>query len=104
LPLDTKAAATGAQRIEQLAPMIRETFAMDTRGFRLDTHALDRIWQNPRQFDESIKDLTWAARSLDRAARSGDPVLIARAVKTVVEACDACHQVFRDSSAEHLAQ
>lgn len=106
LPLNTKGVELNARRMTELAPMIREAFALDTRGFNQDTFALDRIWTDTADFNASIDELGHAASSLEAAARARDPVRILRAVKTLLETCDACHGTYRRTieSAEHLPE
>jgi len=87
--------AREAQRLEQLAPMITEMFATDTRGFGVETNALDGIWKDNERFVAKADDLLDAAQALEADAQTGKLQVMAGAMSRVVETCVECHKEFR---------
>jgi cytochrome c556 len=92
---DPAAAETSALRLRQLAPLIREAFERDTRGFQLPTRALDRIWTNRADFNAQANALSADADALAAASRANDVGAAARAIREVFEDCNACHLAYR---------
>ena len=62
-PFDAEVAERNARRIAAIASMIPEVLAEDTRGFDVDTTALDSIWDN-------MDDLTSKAQALEDNANA----------------------------------
>jgi cytochrome c556 len=96
-PVDMKAMAAGADRLQQLSSMTPEVFQQDTRALDVDTRALSTIWNEPADFGSKVDDLTSAAESLARAAASSDEVAAAKAIDRIENACTACHHVYRSN-------
>jgi cytochrome c556 len=94
-PVDMKAIAASADRLQQLSSMIPEVFHQDTRALDTNTRALSIIWNEPADFGSKIDDLTLAADSLARAAASNDEVATVKAILRIENACSACHHVYR---------
>jgi cytochrome c556 len=95
MPFDAATARRSAMRIEQLAPMISETFQYDTRKFDVPTRALDAIWTNDPDFQAKANAMTEAARALSAAARTGDGNATLNAVTRAGMACSECHDLYR---------
>jgi cytochrome c556 len=85
-------------RLEVLAPMITESFAVDTRGKAAGakTKARDGIWTNSADFKAKNDDLIKAIANLSAVAKSGDEKAFKPAAAAVGKACGACHDNFRD--------
>jgi len=98
-PFDFGLVATEAQRLEQLAPMIAETFATDTRGFGVETNALDGIWKEPEHFAAKADDLMRAAQALEAGSKTGKLQVMAGAMARVAAVCVDCHKAFRRGDA-----
>ncbi len=60
--------------------------------------AKDEVWQNQQRFDELAKQLetTTAALALISSQQPLLPANLAKPFKQVENACEACHQEFRD--------
>lgn len=93
---DAKTAERNARRIADLAPMIPELFArMDTRGFDVDTKALDVIWEEPAEFESRAMDLVEAANKFADIAAQGDRMQTISSVRDFGSTCGNCHDNFR---------
>jgi cytochrome c556 len=96
MPFDAAIAQKSALRIGQLAPMISDAFATDTRKFQVKTKAREGIWSNKSDFDAKAAELAKAAEALSAAAKSGDRGATMKAAGAVGKACGNCHDSFRD--------
>lgn len=96
VPFDAAVVQKSAARIEALAPMISETFQLDTRKFPLKTRARDGIWGLKADFDRDANNLVKAAADLSAAAKTGDKAATLQAAGSVGKACGACHDTFRE--------
>jgi cytochrome c556 len=92
---DPAITGTSAIRLQQLAPMIREMFEHDTRGFVLPTQALDRIWTDKPNFNAVVDELSDAADGLATASRANDLSAAALSMRRVFESCEGCHEDYR---------
>lgn len=95
LPVDLGVIANNAGRIAELAPMVPETFANDTRAFTLETEALPVIWEKPEAFAAKASDLEEKARALAAMASAGTEDGIKGAIGAMGQACGSCHDDFR---------
>jgi len=93
--IDTGRVAASAARIQSLASMIAEVYAIDTRSFPIETQSRDRIWDDTRGFDLDIDELAKSAYALNSAARNHDDQAILQAASRVDAACAACHAEYR---------
>jgi cytochrome c556 len=94
-PVDMKAIAAEAVRLQQLSSLIPDLFQQDTRALDTNTRASSIIWNEPADFGSKIDDLTLAADSLARAAASNDEAATGKALSRIENACTACHRVYR---------
>lgn len=94
-PFDAAVMQKNGMRIEQLSLMIEDYMATDTRNFKLDTGALDKIWEQPEEFSEKIISLTSAARNLQAVAKAGDESEFRAAIGAVGRSCKGCHDDFK---------
>ncbi len=94
IPFDGELVQKNAGRIGQLAAMIPDVFAADTREFDLATEALPKIWSAPEDFAEKSQVLVEMATELSLAAAEGQGPAMAAFRKTG-GACKGCHDDFR---------
>ena len=98
-PFDAAAAQKTAERVAALAPMISETFAIDTRkATNVKTRAREGIWGSMADFKQKNDDLVKAANALAAAAKTGDQAATIKAAAGVGKACSGCHDNFKDSN------
>jgi cytochrome c556 len=95
---DAATVRKAATRVEALAPMIPDAFALDTRkSTGLKTKAREGIWTNAADFKAKADDLAKAAAALAAAAKSGaDDKALRQAAMAVGKACSACHDSYKD--------
>lgn len=93
--MDLAIAEKNATRVAQLAEMIPDAFVTDTRGFDLETEALDVIWENQEAFAEKAAATATAARAIASAAASGDEDATKKALGGIGRTCGGCHDDFR---------
>lgn len=95
-PFDAAIAERNARRIAALAPMIPEVLAQDTRGFDLETEALDVIWEdNLDDIAVKAQALIDAANTFAGIAAGGDPAATIGAFRALGGACANCHDTYR---------
>ena len=95
IPFDAEKMATNGKRLEQLSLMMSDYFVMDTTGFKVDTAALDKLWQNQDDFNAKIGDMTKAAQALQVAAASGDEGQYKAAIGGIFKTCKGCHDDYK---------
>lgn len=95
IPVDAEVVQKNATRINQLSLMIADYTKTDTSGFKVKTEALDKIWQDKKQFADMTNDLTLASAALQKAALSADEMAIKKAIGGVGKTCGGCHDVFK---------
>jgi len=96
MPFDAAVAQKSATRLEQLAPMIVDAYAVDTRKFpQIKTRSKEGIWTSKADFDAKANDFVKATAALSAAAKSGDKATTLKAAGAVGKACGACHDSFR---------
>jgi cytochrome c556 len=59
------------------------------------TKAKPEIWEKPDDFSKAAKNLSKAANDLADAAKAGDDAAVTAKVKSLGDACGACHKNFR---------
>ena len=84
-----------ALRIEQLAVMMDDYFALDTRKFDVKTDAADIIWQEMDDFKAKTQDMVDAAANLQKVALQKDEDNYRNAIGTLGASCKACHDKFK---------
>ncbi|BDX06035.1 c-type cytochrome [Planctobacterium marinum] len=94
-PFDAAVMEKNGMRIEQLSLMIEDYMATDTRKYKLDTEALDKIWEQPEAFSEKVAALTSAAQNLQAVAKAGDESKFRAAIGGVGRTCKGCHDDFK---------
>lgn len=96
-PFDAAVAERNARRIAALAPMIPELLTPDTRGFAIETEALDLIWEGNNLDDIGVKAqaLIDAANTFAGIAAGGDQAATIGAFRSLGGACANCHDTYR---------
>ena len=93
---DAAVAERNANRIAELAPMIPELFAADTRAYNIETEALPIIWDRMDEFTEKANNLVNAANTFAATARGGERNAILGGIRAFGGACGNCHETFRE--------
>ena len=76
--------------------MIPELLTPDTRGFDLETEALDKIWEgNLEDIGVKAQALVDAANTFAGIAAAGDMAATLGAFRSLGGACANCHDVYR---------
>lgn len=96
VPFDAAIAERNANRIAELAPMIPELFATDTRTYNIETEALPIIWDRMDEFTEKANNLVNAANTFAATARGGERNAILGGIRAFGGACGNCHETFRE--------
>lgn len=98
MKFDAATVQKSASRLEVLAPMVTEAFAVDTRGKAagVKTKARDGAWTNAADFKAKNDDFVKAVAGLTAAAKGGDEKAFKQAAAAVGKSCGACHDSFRD--------
>jgi cytochrome c556 len=84
-----------ALRINQLSKMIADYSRTNTSGHKIETEALDKIWEQPEAFAKRINDLTLASANLQKAAATGNEGAMKKAISGVGKTCGGCHDDFK---------
>jgi cytochrome c556 len=86
------------KRLEQLARMIPDAFAYDSRKSDVPTRTLDRVWEDPALFARRVQEMQLAGRLLANAAAQGHEMGVRQAAYRVAFACMRCHEDFRENA------
>lgn len=95
MPFDAKAIEKHALRINQLSLMIADYTSTNTSGFKVETEALNTIWEKPDVFEERINALVTASASLQKVVKLGDESATKKAIGEVGKSCGGCHDDFK---------
>ena len=92
-----------ALRIQQLASMIPDLFAIDTHTFPADTTALAKIWTEESKFDDLANKLVTAMGQLIRvsqtpASSTDERTALRMTAAQALGVCGECHSVYRARS------
>jgi len=94
IPFDAAVVEYNAGKMAQLAPMIEDLFATDTRASGLQSGAKDGIWENQADFNEKAATTAERATALAAAASQGRGPT-AQAVGALGGSCKSCHDNYR---------
>lgn len=94
-PFDAAVMEKNGMRLEQLALMLEDYFATDTRKYKTDTSALDKIWEEPADYSAKINALIEASRNLQAVAKAGDESKFRKAIGGVGRTCKGCHDEYK---------
>lgn len=92
---DADVMSKNAMRIEQLAMMMDDYFALDTRKFTVKTDAANTIWEQMDDFSAKSKDMVDAAASLKAIALAKDEANYRKAIGSLGATCKACHDEYK---------
>jgi len=96
IEFDAKKVEKHATRINQLSLMIGDYLNTDTSGHKVNTEALDNIWQQQDEFATRINNLTKASATLQQLAMKGDDTqAMKKAIGGVGRSCGGCHDDFK---------
>jgi len=94
VPFDATVVSANANKIAQLAPMIPDVFALDTRASGVASDTLDGVWDNLDDFNDKAATATERASALAAAADQGQGAFL-KAVGGLGSACKSCHEDYR---------
>lgn len=95
LPFDESVMKTNAVRLEQLADMMSDYMAVDTRKFSVETGAKDAIWENFSDVEKKIMALKAASQNLQTVVDSGDESAYRSAIGKIGASCKSCHDDYK---------
>jgi cytochrome c556 len=95
---DARKIEVSGRRLEQLALMIPDAFAYDSRKSGVPTRALRRVWEEPELFRKRVEEMQVAARLLTIAALKGNEMGVRQAASRVTFVCMKCHEEFRENA------
>lgn len=95
IPMDADVIALNASRIEFLADMMNEYFAIDTTAYSVETDAKDDVWKNYEDFTGKASDLVNAAADLQELVASNQSSEFRKGIGAVGAACKACHDDYK---------
>jgi len=96
IPMDAEVVGRNAQRIGALAPMLTDTFRLNTSEAEVTTEALPVIWENPAEFQAKIETLVERAADLSRLAETDAAEgALKGGIAKLGQACGSCHDDFR---------
>ena len=94
-PFNAEVAERNARRIGVIASMIPEVMAEDTRGFEVETTALDSIWDNMSDLSDKALALEDNAIAFADAASTGEFATAMGAFRALGGSCGNCHDTYR---------
>jgi cytochrome c556 len=92
---DAEVMSKNALRIQQLATMMDDYFALNTSKFSVKTSASDKIWEEMDDFSAKSNDMIDAAANLQKIALAKDEDNYRKAIGTLGATCKACHDKFK---------
>ena len=95
IPYDQDVMQTNALRMKQLAEMLPDYLATDTRKFDVNTEAKDSIWENFSDVEKKAMALKDAALNLEQIAQAGDESAYREAIGNVGSTCKGCHDDYK---------
>ena len=95
IPFDAAVVEKNAGKIAQLAPMLADVFAKDTRESGLQSGAKDGIWEDMADFKGKAATTTERAIALANAASQGKGPTM-KAFGALGASCKGCHESYRE--------
>lgn len=95
IPFDAAFVEKNAGKIAQLAPMLEDVFAMDTRTSGLQSGAKDGIWEDKADFNSKAATTAERAIALANSAIQGDGLNM-KAFGALGSSCKNCHESYRE--------
>jgi cytochrome c556 len=96
-PIGVQSARTNVRRLQVLAPMLPEFFALDERTSTVPTRADRRIWDQPTEFERqaSMFELSLSVLEASLASANIDEQGVRARIALVGRVCAGCHEKFR---------
>ena len=95
IPMNADVIALNAQRIEFLADMMHDYFALDTRAFDVKTDAKDDVWKNHADFTNKTNDMVTAAANLQTIVANNQESDFRKGIGALGATCKACHDDYK---------
>lgn len=95
MPYDAQLMIKNGERIEQLALMMEDYFAPDTRAFSVETDAKDNIWENQADFNQKAQNMVTAAIQVQEVAAAGAADDYRKSIGALGATCKACHDDYK---------
>lgn len=96
IPMDADTIALNTQRIEFLAGMMHDYFALDTTGFDVNTKAKNLIWKEQKDFASKVDDMVVAAANLQEIVANNEESEFRSGIGKLGSTCKACHDKFKE--------
>jgi cytochrome c556 len=93
-PYSKEEAIRRADFIAQIAPVPKGLFGEGTDKVG-ETRAKPEIWTNRADFDAKMDKMVSEVTKLPQVARNGDEATVKKAIKDIDDACNACHEDYR---------
>ena len=94
-PFDAKEFSLRANNVAELAPMLAETYAPESKaaaGSKLKPEA----WSNRADFDAKLKDLVDRSAALAATAKGTDVEATKKAFFALTDTCKSCHDKYKE--------
>ena len=95
IPFNAAVVEKNAGKIAQLAPMLEDVFAIDTRTSGLQSGAKDGIWEDKADFNSKAATTAERAIALANSAIQGDGLNM-KAFGALGSSCKNCHESYRE--------
>lgn len=95
IPMDAAVIKLNSERIEFLAGMMHDYFALDTSAFSVDTDSKNDVWKNHEDFSQKIDDMVTAAANLNALAKAGKSDDFRSGIGALGGTCKACHDDYK---------
>lgn len=95
IPMNAEVIGTNSERIEFLAGMMHDYFALDTTAYTVDTDAKDSIWKNHEDFSQKIDNMVTAAAELNALVKADKQDDFRKGIGALGATCKACHDDYK---------
>jgi cytochrome c556 len=95
IPMDGAVIEVNSERIEFLAGMMHDYFALDTTAYSVETDAKNELWKNHEDFGQKIDDMVTAAAQLNALAKAGKSDDFRSGIGALGGTCKACHDDYK---------
>lgn len=97
IPYDAALIEKNAGKVAQLAPMIPDMFAMDTRASGIASGAKGQIWADNADFNDKAQATAESAQALVMATAEGRGAAM-KAIGALSASCKSCHDNYRQKN------
>lgn len=95
MPIDEALIEKNATRLHQLSLMLPDYFVADTRNNDVQTSALDKIWDNPGDFNQKAQNMTTKSKELLDAVQNKKSDEYVGKMRAIFGTCKACHDDYK---------